>query len=74
MFNKTKQNDKNPLCSMERMDEMALCIKGNVSTTCALPGLGSGGRACEEECQGQGGICSQRWNLLGLMAFLAKSG
>jgi len=55
------------------MGEMALYVKGKVSTKYAVVGLGYGVRAYEG-CQGQGGISLQRWNLLGVASFLAKSG
>ena len=58
---------------MKNIGEIALYVKGKVPTTHALLGLGYGVRACEA-CQGQGGISLQRWNLLGVASFLAKSG
>ncbi len=81
---------------------MALYVKGKVSTTYAVLGLGYGGGivpACHlpaiaraqasfrfsgirkpelgsgrEGCQAQGGTSLQRWNLLAVVSFLAKSG
>jgi len=66
-------NDKNSLCWRESIGGMALYGNGKVSTTYAVIGLGYSERACEG-CQGQAGISLRRWNLLGLVSFLAKSG
>jgi len=68
-----KNNDKNSLCWRENIGEMALYVNGKVSTTYVVLGLGYGGRACEGY-QGQGGISLQRWNLLGVVSFLPRSG
>ena len=58
---------------MENIGEVALYVNAKVSTTYAVLGLGYGGRAFEAY-QGQGGISLQRWNLLGVGSFFAKSG
>ncbi len=55
---------------MENIGEVALYVKGKMSTTYAVVGLDYGDRACEG-CQGQAGISLQRWNLLGVVTFLA---
>jgi hypothetical protein len=52
---------------------VALYVNGKASTTYTVIGVGHGGRVYEG-CQGQGGISLQRWNLLGVASFLAKSG
>ena len=67
------KNDKNSLCRRESIGEMALYVKGKVSTTYAAIGRGYGGRACEG-CQRQGGISSQPRNLSDIASFSAKSG
>jgi len=67
------KNDKNSLSRMENIGEMALYVNRKVSTIYAVIGLGYGERACEG-CQGQAWISLRRWNLLGVVSFLAKSG
>ena len=66
-------NDKNLLFREGNIEQLPLCVKGKVPTTYAVFGLAYGGRACEG-CQGQAGISLQRWNLLGVVSLLAKSG
>jgi hypothetical protein len=59
----------NSLRWRENIGEVALYVKGEMSTTYAVLGLGYGGRACEGY-QGQGDISLERWNLLGVVPFL----
>jgi hypothetical protein len=64
-------NDKNSLYPMGSIGEVALYVNGKVSTTYAVLVLGYGEGACQG-LQGQGDVSLQRWNLLGVVSFLAN--